>query len=96
MNFTLSHEGLPTTLVSTASVSRVLSNIAAVYTPLTALETTVLAEIMERFFNDLNGPAATWAGLEVAQYWEERGQSWSELIATQSKLREEKQAQSSL
>lgn len=87
MNFTLSNEQLPTTLVSTASLQRMKSNIASVYTPLTALESKVLGEIMDRFFNKLTGDAATWEGLEVDAYWKARATSWSTLVAQESKQR---------
>ena len=72
MRFTLRNESLPTTLVSTASMTRMENNLKSVYTPLTDVEEEVLGEIMEKYFSALEGKDATWEGAEVAAYWKSR------------------------
>jgi len=76
--FTLSNERLPTTLVSTASVDRMRSNIEAVYTPLNEQETKVKDELLQNIFSKLQGEE-TWIGNEVSDYWDLRQEKWKEL-----------------
>lgn len=69
MHFSLRCEKIPMTLVSTASLKRCKSNIAAVYESLSQNEEQVMAEVILKFFQPLKGKE-TWEGKEVAQYFE--------------------------
>lgn len=68
MDFTINQPGVDTTLVSTASIKNMKSNLDSVYTPLSSLERETLDEVMEKFMKPLNNK--NWEGVEVAQYWE--------------------------
>lgn len=50
MRYTLSEESIPTTLVSTASIARLKSNVAYVTMTLTEEEQKVSDELMAKFF----------------------------------------------
>lgn len=76
MHFTLSNEALPTTLVSTASMDRTISNLAAVSETLTEKEQRTSDQVMETFFNNLQGKDAQWLGYEVEKYWNDRKRKW--------------------
>jgi L-galactose dehydrogenase len=84
MCFTLANERLPTTLVSTASVVRMQSNIEAVYTPLTSKEKEAMDYVLSNIFSRLKGEE-TWSGLEVAEYWKLRKENWLSLASAQKK-----------
>lgn len=66
MDFTLSQDDIPTTLVSTASLKNLLKNIESVYKPLSAEEKTVQQDVMLRFMKPLSNKH--WEGVEVAEY----------------------------
>jgi len=66
--FSLANEDIPTTLVSTASLERMKSNVAACFYKLTAKEQEVSDHVMKTFFNPLAGNE-TWVGVEVQDYW---------------------------
>ena len=80
MSFTLANERLTTTLVSTASVARMQSNIEAVYTPLSEKEQDIQTYLMIHFFSKLKNEE-TWAGLEINAYWKARKIKWAELAS---------------
>nr|XP_002739218.2 PREDICTED: L-galactose dehydrogenase-like [Saccoglossus kowalevskii] len=67
MHFTLDHDEIPTTFVSTASLSILESNLACVHEKLSTLETNTMADVMNRYFRPLGNK--TWEGIEVANYW---------------------------
>ena len=67
-SLSLANEDIPTTLVSTASLERMKSNVAACFYKLTAKEQEVSDHVMKTFFNPLAGNE-TWVGVEVQDYW---------------------------
>merc|ERR1711971_1363615 len=74
MHFTLRAKRLPTTLVTSASKTRMSANIEAVYESLTSEEEAVLAEIADKFFPwRADRGKATWCGIEPAKYWQKLG-----------------------
>ena len=68
LHFSLAEERIPTTLVSTASLSRIEQNVKAVHDlgKLSPDETAVLADVRARFFAPLAN--ATWTDIEPVQY----------------------------
>lgn len=66
--FTLSNEDIPTTLVSTASISRMKKNIETINYTLSDKEKEVHEYVMKTFFKPLEGKEM-WEGIEVAGYW---------------------------
>ncbi|XP_059146691.1 uncharacterized protein LOC131934638 isoform X2 [Physella acuta] len=69
IKFTLEQEGIPTTLLSTASLTELQKNLVTVSTPLTDKEQQVLNDVIEKFMAPLNN--ANWEGVEVAEYWKQ-------------------------
>ncbi|XP_070566923.1 uncharacterized protein [Ptychodera flava] len=67
MHFTLNQEGVPTTLVSTARMVNLQTNLDSVNRTLSTVEKDTLSDIMEKFFKPLKNK--TWEGIEVADYW---------------------------
>eukprot|EP00794_Sanderia_malayensis_P002988 gene2988-3445_t len=65
VHFTCSHPAIPTTLVSTASMNNLKSNLQAACEPLNEKEQTVLEEVLTRFFKPLKNKS--WEGVEVAR-----------------------------
>lgn len=72
--FSLSHPDIPTTLVSTASITRLQDNIDTAQNihALTDAEKQMIKTLSEKFFEPLKG-SESWEGVEVAQYWESVG-----------------------
>lgn len=70
LHFSLSQPGIPTTLVSTASVTRIQGNIEAVHElgNLSELEQATMEEVLEKFFRPLDN--ATWEDIEPNEYAE--------------------------
>merc|ERR1719242_2726854 len=69
LRFALDQEEIPTTLVSTASMANLKKNLNGVYEPLTAHESKVLEEVMEKYMTPLNN--ANWEGVKLAQHKKE-------------------------
>jgi len=70
MHFSMAEESIPTTLVSTASSSRIQGNIESVYElgQLSEAENQCMEEVLEKFFRPMNN--ATWEDVEPPQYAE--------------------------
>ncbi|XP_077978962.1 uncharacterized protein LOC144434386 [Glandiceps talaboti] len=66
MHFTLNQEGVPTTLVSTASMKNLQVNLKSVHEVLSTIEKETLAYVMDKYFKPLGNK--TWEGIEVADY----------------------------
>jgi len=74
LHFGLSSPRIPTVLVSFLTKQHMNVNIAAVYEPLTDLESSVLMEAMEKFFPwRADGKMSTWVGQEPTRYWSKLG-----------------------
>ena len=92
MHFTLANEDIPTTLVSTASLRRAKSNIAAINEELTPEEAECSAHIRTEIFEKKLKGRETWDGVELAQYWEALGKAhvvkslYGEKYLSESKL----------
>eukprot|EP01048_Picozoa_sp_COSAG05_P003006 COSAG05_NODE_133_length_17087_cov_268.363374_7_plen_190_part_00 len=70
LHFSLAEPSIPTTLVSTASATRIEGNIQAVYDlgNLSELENTTMEEVLAKFFRPLNN--ATWLDIEPNEFAE--------------------------
>ncbi len=66
VNFTCDLPGIPTTLVSTASLKNLHTNLRSACDPLTPKENQVLEEVLEKYFKPLKNK--TWEGVEVEKY----------------------------
>lgn len=73
IHFALRQSRIPTTLVTSASPSRMAGNVRAVHETLSPAEEAVLAEILEQFFPWRATEKATWCGIEPAKYWKKLG-----------------------
>lgn len=74
LHFALSSPCIPTVLVGFTTKQNMNVNIAAVYEPLTDLESSVVMEAMEKFFPwRADGKMSTWIGHEPARYWSKLG-----------------------
>jgi diketogulonate reductase-like aldo/keto reductase len=73
LHFTLRNERIATTLISSTSVSRMASNLAAVRDTLTPKEEEALTHLREQVFV----PAGTqsWEGVEIGTYWQTIGKA---------------------
>jgi len=67
LHFCLENENIPTTLVSTAKLSEIQPNIAAVSESLTPSEREVMHYVMKTFFEPLK--VKHWEGVELKRYW---------------------------
>lgn len=83
LSFCLEVEGIPTTMISTASLARLRHDVEVTQGlhPLTAEERAISAEVVKRFFSgeafEAEGLAA-WEGAEVEAYWGKVGRSLME------------------
>ena len=75
MHFSLGHEDVPTTLVSTASAARSRENVAygRKDAALTAHERAASEHVLRVFFGDDALPCKTWESKEVDAYWRKLG-----------------------
>jgi len=67
--WTLKQEGLPTTLISTASLDNLNMNLDAISETLTEKEEKLLEEVDEKFFKPLKSSERNWVRFEVVRYW---------------------------
>uniref|UniRef100_H2ZLA0 NADP-dependent oxidoreductase domain-containing protein n=1 Tax=Ciona savignyi TaxID=51511 RepID=H2ZLA0_CIOSA len=67
-HFALIQPGIDTTLISTASTKNLQTNIDVLTRGITAEETQVMNEAMEKYFLPME--SKNWHGVEVAAYWE--------------------------
>lgn len=67
VEFTLSQNGIPMTLLGMANVSEVHRNLSALYEKLSPKEKEVQEYILEKYFRPAK--AFSWEGREVVKYW---------------------------
>lgn len=72
LHFSLGNKEIPTTLISTASLSRAMDNIKACSEKLNDVEMQVLQHLQENIFSKLKGKEV-WEQLDVPRYWEKVG-----------------------
>jgi hypothetical protein len=73
LHFSMSHERLPSTLISCTSLQELAANVRAATEPLSAHEQQVLAYLVDKIFKPA-GPQ-TWHGVELQAYWTSVGKA---------------------
>lgn len=76
--WTLKQEGLPTTLISTASLDNLTMNLDALSQTLSEKEEKLLKEVDEKCFKSLKSSERNWLRFEVVRYWTNMKEQGSE------------------